>query len=638
MDMGTSHNIAGSGRRLVFSAEFKQASWINHEAYFRIVVPGMYVPSFLPLSLQILSKRSSDKVLKEPFHLTNIRVELVEFSCVPSKYTEATDIRSMVLIEKETSMEINSLNSKILIPSAMYGCTIPQIGPTFFIGGFTRTYGLKVTLSICSKRDARFNVSAFIELHVAQARHERIDAKDVDKLLLHFVGCNEDEDTRGQHLFMKSLQDFETNKKCVCPSWETRVLDLPTFGTGTGFDKPHSATCIVVDGHVIEANSPQPFLRAKTLFPYPSYPIGEEKIPLSIRVSLDENTQFYNSREGSYIGIASPGMELNKFIQCTFIVAQGFKEASQFRQVDDVEICLEQIYITLKELKLEKGQISSKRVTLLDDRKSRFLIRWSEFQDAVAGSERARAMTNEGRNTNENDLAINNPQPYDEEIYLFILQSDDPVWDYLYCRIRRLEEKRGNMTAMEVSELHFLRNMDADLRWGRFLGGEIPGRIFLRSQFYRDILDPRISALISRSWSEDEVLQHDDPVKFYLIWRSKKQLREERWAEHWDLDPNAIVQIPELDEIIRNLPVLETSRSLKKNTKAYQCCNQLLTNLRESDEVLYEPEIRYLKKLLGKFEPSRLWSLIPPIALAGNAICFFVSIAENKPVAEGHFC
>lgn len=246
--------------------------------------------------------------------------------------------------------------------------------------------------------------------------------------------------------------------------------------------------------------------------------------------------------------------------------------------------------------------------------------------------------SNEGRNTNENDLAINNPQPYDEEIYLFILQSDDPVWDYLYCRIRRLEEKRGNMTAMEVSELHFLRNMDADLRWGRFLGGEIPGRIFLRSQFYRDILDPRISALISRSWSEDEVLQHDDPVKFYLIWRSKKQLREERWAEHWDLDPNAIVQIPELDEIIRNLPVLETSRSLKKNTKAYQCCNQLLTNLRESDEVLYEPEIRYLKKLLGKFEPSRLWSLIPPIALAGNAICFFVSIAENKPVAEGHFC
>lgn len=246
--------------------------------------------------------------------------------------------------------------------------------------------------------------------------------------------------------------------------------------------------------------------------------------------------------------------------------------------------------------------------------------------------------SNEGRNTNENDLAINNPQPYDEEIYLFILQSDDPVWDYLYCRIRRLEEKRGNMTAMEVSELHFLRNMDADLRWGRFLGGEIPGRIFLRSQFYRDILDPRITALISRSWSEDEVLQHDDPVKFYLIWRSKKQLREERWAEHWDLDPNAIVQIPELDEIIRNLPDHETSRFLKKNTKAYQCCSQLLTNLRESDEVLYEPEIRYLKKLLGKFEFSRLWSLLPPIALAGNAICFFVSIAENKPVAEGHFC
>lgn len=473
MDMGTTHNIAGSGRRLEFRAEFKQAAWIHQEAYFRIVVPGMYVPSFLPLSLQILGKRSSDNMLKEPFHLTNIRVDLLEFSCVPSKYTEATDIRSKVLFEKETSMEINSLNSKLMIPPTMYDCVIPQVGPTFFIGGFTRTYGLKITLSICNKRVPRFNVSAFIELHVAQKRYERIHEQEIYNPLWHFLGCNKDEMARGQDHFMKSLQDFESNDaclstfsrnfasneatdkfqryffllhqhggkgcfivsadimtgssripsdssgvketrfcqsasskihkwlrshisrtslKCICPCWETRVIDLPTFGTGTGFDKPHSAICIVVDGHVIEANSPKPFMRGKPLFPYPSYPFGEENIPLSIRVSLNGNTQFYQSREGSYDGIASPGMELNKFVRCTFIVAQGFKEASQYRQVDDIEFCLEQIKITLEEEKLEDDELSSKEIPLLDDRKSRF-IRWSEFKDAVAGSELARAMT-----------------------------------------------------------------------------------------------------------------------------------------------------------------------------------------------------------------------------------------------------
>ncbi|PSK39439.1 hypothetical protein C7M61_002052 [Candidozyma pseudohaemuli] len=215
MDMGTTHNIARSGRRLEFRAEFKQATWIHQEAYFRIVVPGMYVPSFLPLSLQILGERSSDNMLKERFHLTKIRVDLLEFSCVPSKYTEATDTRSMVLVEKETSMEINSLNSKIMIPPTMYDCVIPQVGPTFFIGGFTRTYGLKLTLSICNKRGPRFNVSAFIELHVAQRRYERIHEQDVHKPLWHFLGCNEDEDARDQDHFMKSLRDLESNDACL---------------------------------------------------------------------------------------------------------------------------------------------------------------------------------------------------------------------------------------------------------------------------------------------------------------------------------------------------------------------------------------------------------------------------------------
>ncbi|PVH14891.1 uncharacterized protein CXQ87_005167 [Candidozyma duobushaemuli] len=653
MDMGTTHNIAGSGRRLEFRAEFKQAAWIHQEAYFRIVVPGMYVPSFLPLSLQILGKRSSDNMLKEPFHLTNIRVDLLEFSCVPSKYTEATDIRSKVLFEKETSMEINSLNSKLMIPPTMYDCVIPQVGPTFFIGGFTRTYGLKITLSICNKRVPRFNVSAFIELHVAQKRYERIHEQEIYNPLWHFLGCNKDEMARGQDHFMKR----------------------------------------------------------KPLFPYPSYPFGEENIPLSIRVSLNGNTQFYQSREGSYDGIASPGMELNKFVRCTFIVAQGFKEASQYRQVDDIEFCLEQIKITLEEEKLEDDELSSKEIPLLDDRKSRF-IRWSEFKDAVAGSELARAMTSEledsrsdephssisgplesvnvqggsskervppssacdrnsanpteedmlgfesGKNkptggdhgtfpgvpkadnslsnqessteaskSNENDTARNNPKsPYDEEMYLQILRSDDPVWDFLHHRAIRLEEKGDDMTDMEVSELDFLRGIDNDLRWGRFLGGENPGQIFLRSQFYRDILDTRIRHLINVSWSEDEVLQKLDPVQFYLIWRSKKQSREKLWAEHWGVDPETTVHVADLDDVIRNLPQRETARVLKRNDRAHDCCNKLLTRLLESDEILYEPEIRYLERLLEKSKPSRLWSILPPAALAINAAGFFGSM------------
>lgn len=244
----------------------------------------------------------------------------------------------------------------------------------------------------------------------------------------------------------------------------------------------------------------------------------------------------------------------------------------------------------------------------------------------------------EGSNPNELEIPRNNPKlPYDEEIYSRILHSNDPIWDFLHLRIRTLEKKGDDMTDMEVSELDYLRGMDNDLRWGRFLGYENAGRVFLRSQFYRDTLDTRISQLINKAWTEDEALQTDDPVKFYLIWRSKKQLRETLWAEDWGVNRETTVHVADLDDVIRNLPQRETSRVLKRNELAHDCCNKLLTGLLKSKEKLYEPEIRHLEKLLNKFKRSRMWNLVAPVRLTANAACFFGSMKEFKPLAAGYY-
>lgn len=238
---------------------------------------------------------------------------------------------------------------------------------------------------------------------------------------------------------------------------------------------------------------------------------------------------------------------------------------------------------------------------------------------------------------NENDGLWNNPElHHNEELYLLLSRSDDPVWDFLHHRIIWLEEKGNNITVMEAGELQELRVMDEGLRWGKHLGGELPGSIFLRYEFYQNTLDIRIRHLISCSWTVSKEVQNQDPVKFYLIWRSKKQSRETLWLGRWEQVPGTPVHEASIDGVIREWLLLEgDSKEIK--AKAYDCCNKLLKLLRESKNVLYEPEIRYLEKLLRKFKLITLASAIAPLGLAANAACFFGSTAKHSPFAEGYY-
>lgn len=238
---------------------------------------------------------------------------------------------------------------------------------------------------------------------------------------------------------------------------------------------------------------------------------------------------------------------------------------------------------------------------------------------------------------NENDGLWNNPElHHNEELYLLLSRSDDPVWDFLHHRIIWLEEKRNNITVMEAGELQELRVMDEGLRWGKHLGGELPGSIFLRYEFYQNTLDIRIRHLISRSWILRKELQNQDPVLFYLIWRSKKQSRETLWLGRWEQVPGTAVHEASIDGVIREWLLLEgDSKEIK--AKAYDCCNKLLKLLRDSKNVLYEPEIRYLEKLLRKFKRRTLASAIAPLSLAINAACFFISTARHSPFAGSYY-
>lgn len=467
MKIGSIHdNVTADGGSLELKAEFKPPSWIRQEAYSRIVLPGMHVASFLPLSLQLVDEWSSNNKLQEPLHLTKIRVELQEFRCVPHRNFESTDIQRKVLVEQEVFMAIDLLNKKTMIPHTMYDCVIPEVGPTFFTDGFLRTYGLEVTLTISNGSALNFNTSVSIELNLAQEKFERINNKGVVKSLESYLGEGGEHPTHHFHL-MKDLRDVEStangllalsrlnadestgkfqrylflvhrrggegcvvigtqimkvrpyrtsdksvntsqfkpeylewlegtsissHEKCTGPCLETRTVRVPTFGTGVSFDKPHAATCIVLNGQIIEANSPKAFVRQKRSSPYRIVRFGERKIPLTVRMSLNEHERFQQSNECSAMTIVSPGMELSEFVKCALIVAQSFEEASLHHHVEDTEIQLEQIEIKLIEAKIENGKITREKTILLDN-KDLPSIRWSDFKDTVAGSPKARAIT-----------------------------------------------------------------------------------------------------------------------------------------------------------------------------------------------------------------------------------------------------
>lgn len=465
MDMGSTHDT--SFGRLEFKAEFEQATWFRQEAYARIVVPGMHVARFLPLSLQFIGGKRSNK-LKEPLYLTNIRVELQEFRCVPNRDFELTDIEGLVLSEKDVSLAIDPLNGKIMVPHTMYNCVIPKVGPTFFTGDFTRTYGLNVTLTISSEQIPTFKATAFIELHMAVKKFIRMSEKNVHQSLSGYLGDYGDEFSK-RRFFMDDLQRIEATsdgllsfsrlgadgftgkfqryafllhrsgeKGCVIlsadrtyksktsqceedgkttlenpaakcqmwlkgssestsferkmkPCWETRIIDSPTFGTGTSSDKPHAATCIVVDGQIIEANSSHPILLRKRTFPYPTFRFGERDIPLSFRVVLNRHKHFHQSLECTSVAIVSPGIELSEIVKVTLMVAQGFKEASTYRPVEDTTIRFEHSMITLIEGNYGDSKLSEE--TILVNKRNLPSIRWSDFKVAVAGNSNNRRFT-----------------------------------------------------------------------------------------------------------------------------------------------------------------------------------------------------------------------------------------------------
>ncbi|PSK35511.1 hypothetical protein C7M61_004548 [Candidozyma pseudohaemuli] len=207
LEKGSTHYHALSGGSVEFEANFEQVPWIRQEPYSRIVLPGMYVPSFLSLSVIVAHRRILNMLLEEPLHLTNIRVEFQEFSCVPNKYLQSTEVRSKVLVDKKISMEIFRVNWLLTIPDTFYDCVIPKVGPTFFTEGFIRTYGLKITVALSHKSGPSFNASAFVEINVAQEKYEKIHEKDIFNP--RYMGTDGIETCYGTH---SSLKPFQTSE------------------------------------------------------------------------------------------------------------------------------------------------------------------------------------------------------------------------------------------------------------------------------------------------------------------------------------------------------------------------------------------------------------------------------------------
>ncbi|QWU87659.1 hypothetical protein CA3LBN_001924 [Candidozyma haemuli] len=87
-------------------AEFVNSSWFSQLFQHRIVLPGMALSEFLSLSLQISDLKNDDKSRAELFFISNVRVELQEFTSVSKDGLMSKDTRSITIVESKPDCRV----------------------------------------------------------------------------------------------------------------------------------------------------------------------------------------------------------------------------------------------------------------------------------------------------------------------------------------------------------------------------------------------------------------------------------------------------------------------------------------------------------------------------------------------------
>ncbi|PVH13968.1 uncharacterized protein CXQ87_002090 [Candidozyma duobushaemuli] len=189
-----SHRLAGFGSEMNMEsvsaidedmpiklrAEFMPFPHFRQDLCHRIVLPGMCVSDFL--SLDFRATGLVDDRLEEPFIITEVRIELQEFTSTHNHEAAFQDVRTKTLLESKPFESIMLSKRPSRISAKMYSCELPMVGPTFFANDLTRSYGLKATFKLSHDKIGKVTSTVFVELNMAQEKSERRRDEDFDYL------------------------------------------------------------------------------------------------------------------------------------------------------------------------------------------------------------------------------------------------------------------------------------------------------------------------------------------------------------------------------------------------------------------------------------------------------------------------
>ncbi|PSK38970.1 hypothetical protein C7M61_002276 [Candidozyma pseudohaemuli] len=433
-------------------AEFKPFPHFRQDLCHRIVIPGMRVSDFL--SFDFRTTGLIDDRLEEPFIITDVRIELQEFTSTHNHEEAFQDVRTKTLLESKPFESIMLSKKPLRILAKMYSCELPMVGPTFFTNDLTRSYGLKATFKLSHDKIGKVTSTAFVELNLAQEKSERIRDEDVDHLQyygnprissywiqLRVASSKKDTNrlvssyslflVKAQTSFRQYLLLLYTNgqKKCMVftprlaarfatpnlkpdlkrqaklllnyslsfvknqdrVSLVSKITELPVpGGDASNSGKPFASKCLMIGDQVMQSLSTCHLLRDKRAPQDGVFAMGILSIPVSFRLTLTGNQSFTQAKEWKAATMVRPGMKLSEFMNFTFIVGQSYDEASHDTTVDDMEFVIEEIEITLEE---DNFSLSRDREFPLFKKNGKFpSIQWGDFKDVVDGSTSARSL------------------------------------------------------------------------------------------------------------------------------------------------------------------------------------------------------------------------------------------------------
>lgn len=160
-------------------ADFVKPSWFIQREYHRIVTPGMSVPEILPLQIDISGVTDIKDVSLEPILVSEISIQLEEFTSVWRDGKFFKEVRSKTLLENKSTGLVYDFGATFIIPPQLYNCKLPEVGPSFFSQSFTRSYGLRLKITLFNESLSEVTLSTFFELNMARVKYERLKESDI---------------------------------------------------------------------------------------------------------------------------------------------------------------------------------------------------------------------------------------------------------------------------------------------------------------------------------------------------------------------------------------------------------------------------------------------------------------------------